>query len=93
MGHVISATGIQPNPKKVASLLKKKSPSNVKELNNWLGISGYYRSFIDNYAKICALLYALTHTKDKFVWTDKEEKIVLPIGSRNRIRANQIEPI
>jgi hypothetical protein len=76
LGHVISATGIQPNPEKVASLLKKKSPSNVKELNNLLGISGYYRSFIDNYAKICAPLYALTHTKDKFVWTDKEENII-----------------
>ena len=76
LGHVISAAGIQPNPEKVASLLKKKSPSNVKELNNWLGISGYYRSFIDNYAKICAPLYALTHTKDKFVWTDKEENII-----------------
>ena len=39
-------------------------------------MSGYYRSLIDNYAKICAPLYALTHTKDKFVWTDKEENII-----------------
>ena len=31
LGHIISSSGIQPNPEKVSSLLKKKSPSNIKE--------------------------------------------------------------
>ena len=76
LGHIISSSGIQPNPEKVSSLLKKKSPSNIKELSNWLGICGYYRSFINNYAKICAPLYNMTHSKETFVWTSKEENII-----------------
>ena len=82
LGHVISSAGIQPSPEKIKSLLLKKSPSNVKELGNWLGISGFYRTFIENYARKCAPLYAITHKKTKFIWTEKEEKIITELKQR-----------
>ena len=76
LGHVVSAAGVEPSQEKVRALIKKKSPTNVKELLNWLGICSFYRSFIPNFARLCAPLYALTHEKVKFNWTEKEEKII-----------------
>ena len=76
LGYIVSPNGIEPNPDKVRALINKKSPSNIKELRNWLGISGFYRNFIPNYAKLCAPLYALIHKNANFHWTDKEENIL-----------------
>jgi hypothetical protein len=60
LGHVVSVEGIQPSQDKIKAIFNKNSPSNIKELHNWLGISSYYRVFIMlNYAKLCAPLYGL----------------------------------
>ena len=76
LGHVISPDGIQPGPEKVKSILQKQSQTNIKELSNWLGICGFNRAFIPNFAKLCSPFYAMTHQKAKFVWTDKEDRII-----------------
>jgi hypothetical protein len=72
LDHVVSVEGIQPSQDKVQAILNKSSPSNIKELQNWLGISSYYSAFIPNFAKLCAPLYGLlrrdTETKMNFTF-------------------------
>lgn len=52
LGHVITPTGIKPNPLKIEAVVKFPIPKNVKEIKSFLGLIGYYRRFISNFAKV-----------------------------------------
>lgn len=52
LGHVITADGIKPNPAKVKAVLEYPLPKNIKEIRAFLGLVGYYRRFIRNFAKV-----------------------------------------
>lgn len=55
-GFIVSADGLKPNLKKVEAIRKYPEPTNLKELRAFLRLSGYYRRFVKNYAKIAKLL-------------------------------------
>ena len=68
LGHVISAGGIRPNPKKIWAVQNLKAPASVKEVRTFLGLTGYYRRFIPAYAAIAEPLYSLTRAGSLFCW-------------------------
>ena len=73
LGHVISAQGIKPNPKKVRAVQDIKAPTTAKEVRTFLGLTGYYRRFVPAYAAIAEPLYALTRAGAIFCWGQKEQ--------------------
>lgn len=50
LGHVISPKGVKPNPDKLIAVQNFKRPETVKEVQSFLGLCGYYRKFIKNFA-------------------------------------------
>lgn len=52
LGHVLTQNGIKPNPKKIKDISELKLPTTPKQIKSFLGITGFYRKFIKNYAKI-----------------------------------------
>ena len=55
LGHVLTADGrILMNPQKVAAMAQLKVPKTIKELQRFLGLTGYYRHFIHRYAELAA---------------------------------------
>lgn len=60
LGHVVSATGVETDPAKIAALTTWPRPDNIKELKSFLGFAGYYRRFIKDYSKIARPLNDLT---------------------------------
>jgi hypothetical protein len=60
LGHVISQHGIKANPKKLAVIRDWPVPKNVTEVQSFLGMCGYYRKLIINFAKREAPLRRLT---------------------------------
>lgn len=52
LGHYISNGKIRVDPKKVETIENYALPQTLKQLRSFLGLSGYYRKFIKNYANI-----------------------------------------
>jgi hypothetical protein len=53
LGHVISRAGVQTDPSKIQDIIKWKTPQTLKKLRGFLGLTGYYRRFIPQYALTC----------------------------------------
>lgn len=58
LGHIVTDEGVKPNPNKIETIKKWPVPSNQKELKGFLGLLGYYRRFIRDFAKITKPLTA-----------------------------------
>lgn len=52
LGFKISSEGIKTNTNKVKSITEFPVPKTLKELRSFLGLSGYYRRFIQGYAQL-----------------------------------------
>ena len=52
LGHILTKEGIKPNPNKVKEIDNLKIPKTEKQLKGFLGMTGYYRKFVRDYAKI-----------------------------------------
>ncbi len=71
LGYRISREGSQPDPKNVDAVLEMKPPTKVKEVRRFLGMTGFYRKHIHNYAKIATPLTNLTRKIQTFKWIDQ----------------------
>jgi len=51
LGHIVTTTGIKPNPKKsvIINFPLSKTPNEIK---SFLGLCGFYRKFIPDFAHI-----------------------------------------
>lgn len=59
LGFVVSPDGIRTSPAKVEAITSFPVPKTLKDLRSFLGLSGYYRRFIRDYAKVAKPLSAL----------------------------------
>jgi hypothetical protein len=51
LGHIISAQGIATNPKKVETIQNWPTPTNLKDIQSFLGLCNYYRCRGGNYGQ------------------------------------------
>ena len=73
LGFVISAQGIIANPNKVTAIAELPQPTNAKDVRSFLGMTGYYRQTVHQYAKIAEPLVALTCKRVQFTWADAQQ--------------------
>jgi hypothetical protein len=52
LGHVISEEGIAVNPEKIRSIMEWPIPKDVEDIWSFMGITSYYRRFIEGFSKI-----------------------------------------
>ena len=69
LGHVVSAMGIETDPKKIEAVQEYPIPVNVKEVRFFVGLASYYRRFIPHFARIAGPLHTFTKKDVAFVWT------------------------
>ena len=68
LGHCVSEDGVSTMADKVAKVQNWPTPTNVRDLQAFLGLAGYYRRFIKNFSEVAAPLHAVTAT-NSFHWT------------------------
>lgn len=73
LGHIISANGIEPNPENITSIKDYPAPKTPKEVRRLLGMAGWYRRFIPDFATISAPLSDLLKKGRTFVWSDRAQ--------------------
>ncbi|CAF1253603.1 unnamed protein product [Rotaria sordida] len=52
LGHIITSDGVKPDPDLVKSVVDFPRPQTIRDVQSYLGLTGYYRRFIQNYARI-----------------------------------------
>ena len=73
LGHVVDSEGVHPNPDKVKAIAEWPVPVNVDRLRSFLGLAGYYRSFVRSFSQIASPLTALLKKDAVFQWGGKQQ--------------------
>lgn len=74
LGYKISNGTIKPSEFKTKAVTTFPEPRNVKTIQSFLGLTGYFRKFIPNYSVIARPLTELLKKDKKFVFGDKEKQ-------------------
>ena len=73
LGHVVSENGISTDSAKTQAVAAWPTPTTLKEVRSFLGLAGYYRRFVKNFAQIAAPLNALMRKGESFKWTPEAQ--------------------
>lgn len=73
LGHVISNHGVATDPTKINIIKQWPSPKSVTQLRAFLGLTGYYRRFIQGYGVICRPLFDALK-KDSITWSEAHQQ-------------------
>ena len=74
MGHVVLASGVSVDPKKVESVMSWERLKSVSEIRSFLRLAGYYMRFIEDFSQLVVPMTRLTRKEVKFEWNDLCEK-------------------
>ena len=74
LGYIVSADGIKCNPDKTEAIANLASPETVKEVRSFLGMAGYYRQCVPQFAKVAAPLVRLTKKQARFSWGQEQQE-------------------
>lgn len=73
LGRIIGGGQVRPSTYKIDALVKSPRPSSVKQVRQFLGLAGYFRRYIPDYAIKTAHIAALTKKSVNFNWCDEHE--------------------
>lgn len=95
LGFIISADGIKTNKKKVQAIVDFPLPKTLKEVRSFIGMSGYYRRFVMDYAQLAKPLTSLLRGEDGRVskYASKNREVSLnekAIEAFNKIKSTLI---
>ena len=74
LGHVVTKDDISIGPRKVDVVSNWRRPNIVIEIRSFLGLTSYYRRFIEGFSKIAQPLTRLTQKGVKFEWCNDCER-------------------
>lgn len=74
VGYVLTTEGITTDANKIAPIQDWKPPQSVKALQRFLGLTNYYRRFVESYSHISKPLTDLTKKDTPYKWTTNHQK-------------------
>src|SRR5208283_4004525 len=69
LGFIVSEDGIRPTEDKIVAIRDFPQPTTQKAVRSFLGLTGAFRRFIQDYGSIARPLTDLTRKSTKFVWS------------------------
>lgn len=76
LGFIVDRDGLRVDPSKIAPIMGYPTPTNKKGVQRFLGMAGWYRRFILNFALIAALhtLHKISGLKSDWEWGDPQNE-------------------
>lgn len=68
IGHIFSENGVESDPDRIKAIVEMQTPTNTKELQRFLGMCGFMRSFIPNMADLSTPLRELLKKDVAWQW-------------------------
>ncbi|GFY12607.1 hypothetical protein TNCV_2447981 [Trichonephila clavipes] len=65
-GHIVESGTIKPSPTKTLAVRKFPEPTTIKQVQSFLGLTGYFLKYIKDYSKIAKPLSDLTRKENLF---------------------------
>ena len=69
LGHRVTEEGLLPDSSLLAAIQEIPPPKTATEVRSFLGLAGYYRRYVKNFAAIAGPLHALTRKDAVFHWS------------------------
>ncbi|XP_074291345.1 putative mitochondrial protein AtMg00860 [Silene latifolia] len=82
LSHVVSKEGVFVDLSKIEAVSKWKPPKNVVKVRSFLGLTGYYRRFVNDFSKIAKPLTGLLRKDNIFKWDESCETSFLTLKER-----------
>lgn len=84
LGHMVGRGVLKPKPEKVEAIRKAVRPETKTQLRSFLGLAGYYRKFIPDFAAIACPLTDCTRKGEpnKIRWGQEQEKAFQTLKSK-----------
>lgn len=80
LGYIVDEKGIRPDPEKISAIEDYPVPKTVKDIRRLIGLTGWYRRFIPDFASISAPITALVKKGcTKIVWTTEAQEALVRI--------------
>ncbi|CAI7867103.1 unnamed protein product [Closterium sp. NIES-54] len=73
LGHILSAEGVEIATKKITTIQAWHAPTNLTELQSFLGFVNYVRLFVPDMAKLTAPLTDRLRKGVEYTWGEKEQ--------------------
>jgi hypothetical protein len=74
LGDICTPRGIRPYPKKIRAVEEYPVPRTLRDIRAFIGLAGYYRRHIQNFAELAKPLTSLTKKEVPFEWTEVHQK-------------------
>ena len=74
LGFIVGRDGIKPDPKKVEAVTAWPTPTTVKEIQQFLGLTNFFSKFILGYCNLAAPMTELTKKKVDWFWSTDCDK-------------------
>jgi uncharacterized membrane protein YqhA len=71
--HTLSPDSLHTDPEKIRTVAQFPVPTTTEALRSFLGLAGYYRSFISKVSVITALLNALLKKNAVWTWSESQQ--------------------
>ncbi len=69
LGHIVSEKGVRADHDKIEAIRTYPVPTNLKEVQRFLGLAGWYHKFVQDFSKIAQPLNDLKKKGRPFVWS------------------------
>jgi hypothetical protein len=73
-GHIVGKGGLKVMPDKIEKIRDWPTPKDKKDVQSFLGLAGYYRRFVQNFAAKASPLSRLTRKSEPFEWLPLQEQ-------------------
>ncbi len=80
-GHILSSTGLKPDPEKVRAIMDMPNPTDTKGVQRLIGFANYLAKFMPHLSSVCEPLRRLLDKDTPWHWLPKHEAAVAQLKS------------